>query len=805
VYGPDAVTLRTRRLLAALGITVVLLFAGRWTVFAVAERWWAGSLSAPASSFVITWQLLGLGLDAGAILLASMWFVVHALIVARAIASVQITRRFGNLQLREAVPMRLLLGGAAASGVLLGLIAGAGAHAWREPLMLARQGVTYGVVDPLLRQDIGIYVAQMPVWDLAHRFAALLAFLGVAFCLALYAGIGAIRRDKRAIVVHADARLHLGMLLAFGALVIAAGYLLAPYHLAAAAAPTLTAAGARTRIHAAQLSAGLAIATAFLSLLWALRGRTSLLAAGWAVLAIGALSERFVVPALTIDVPPTAQQLVMIRQLDALAWGIRQPGPIVAADSTPQVTALWDEGMLATLVERRGNILEAATPALVTADGEPIPAWLVAASARDDSLRLDVLVVAEGTTAVDGTPLILRSTESGRPVWRTIADARVRPTAPAWRATMSGVGAGGPLRRLLLAWARQAPGMLRAPPAGNFDWHLNPVERAAAVLPMLSWLPADLVITNGRPTWLIQGMITTPRFPLATRITWEGTTIAGAGPAVIGTIDAASGETHFYADPAADSLGAAWIRIVGTLVAPAATLPPSVRSQLSYAGPWFEAQINALRGPNWNLGQVATSAAGDGAASVPVWITANTPGREVELEESGRGGISTIAYAYRADGFPQLRLEHHDPDGTAAGNRVELRQLWSHSPMLSHLRDSVLAAGDSATPRNVRWTTGPAGLAAWQPLFAVPRSGPPTLLWIATAVADHLGGGKAAAEAWLAALDWREAEVHGLDSGAQLEQAREWLQRADSAFRRGDMTAFGRAYEELRRVLGRKP
>jgi len=369
---------------------------------------------------------------------------------------------------------------------------------------------------------------------------------------------------------------------------------------------------------------------------------------------------------------------------------------------------------------------------------------------------------------------------------------------------MSGVGAGGVLRRLLLAWARQAPGMLRAPSSGNFDWHLNPAERAAAVLPMLSWLPADLIITNGRPTWLVQGMVTTERFPLATRASWGGRTIAGLGPAVLATVDAASGETHFYGDPGADSLGAAWVRMIGALVAPTAAIPPSVRNQLSYSRAWFDAQISVLRGPNWNTGQVVTSPSGDGATSVPVWITAKTPGRQVAFDESGRGGISTIAYAYRADGFPQLRLEHHEPDGAAAGNRAELRQLWSRSPMFSHLRDSVLAAGDSALLRSVRWMSGRAGLVAWQPMFALPRTGLPTLLWITTAVADRTGGGKAPVEAWLAALDWRAAEVHGLDSGALLEQAREGLQRADSAFRRGDMTAFGRAYEELRRVLDRK-
>src|SRR4029077_3963622 len=110
------------------------LFAGRWTVAFVAERWWAATISPAAAAFVSHWQLLGVALDAGAIILASAWFAVQALLVARVVASVQVTHRFGDLQLREAIPTRVLLAAAVAAGVLLGLIAGAGAHAWREPI-----------------------------------------------------------------------------------------------------------------------------------------------------------------------------------------------------------------------------------------------------------------------------------------------------------------------------------------------------------------------------------------------------------------------------------------------------------------------------------------------------------------------------------------------------------------------------------------------------------------------------------------------------------------------------------------------
>ena len=216
-------TPRVRRIAGAVVVLIALLFIGRWTVFYVAERWWAATISPDAASFLVRWQLLGLALDAGAILAASAWFAVQALLVARVIASVQVTHRLGNVQLREAIPTRLLLAAAVAAGILLGLITGAGAHTWREPIALAWQGVRYGVMDPFLHEDLGTFVVQVPVWDLGLRFAALLGVLGLVFCVVLYAGLGAVRREQRTLVVHADARRHLGVLAGFVALVIGAG------------------------------------------------------------------------------------------------------------------------------------------------------------------------------------------------------------------------------------------------------------------------------------------------------------------------------------------------------------------------------------------------------------------------------------------------------------------------------------------------------------------------------------------------------------------------------------------------------
>ncbi len=487
--------------------------------------------------------------------------------------------------------------------------------------------------------------------------------------------------------------------------------------------------------------------------------------------------------------------------------GIREAPLEQVAEATPPITALWDEAVLGRVVERGGGVLEAATPAdVTTADGQRVAVWLLATPPPGAPDELEILAIADSVAPVGGSPIMIRSAEesrSARPVWRTLADPRTSPLASGWQSVATGVDARSPLRRLLLAWARQAPGMLGAQAHGDLDWHLDPTDRAAAVLPMLSWLPADLVMLGGRPVWLVQGMRTIDQFLLATRAPWRNESVAGVAPAVLGTIDVASGETHFYSDPAADSLGAVWARIAGPLLEPAAAIPAEIRGRVTYPQEWFAAQVAVLQKPAWNAGQLALQ--GGSNSPAPVWLPGRVPGLQVPLEDAAHTSIATIVTAYRAGGVPQVRLDHRDAESTLNDGRTELRQLWNRASVVVHLKDSATAAGDTVWSRPPRWLTGHSAT-AWQTVFAVPRRGSPTLLWIATAIGDRIGGGRNPAEAWRAVTEpERNLDFRGPNDAESLETARRSLQRADSALRRGDMTAFGRAFEDIRRALQRPP
>lgn len=801
-------TSRSRRLLGGIALVVALLYLGRWSVGLLSERWWATTISAPAAGLVVRWHLLGVTLDFAAITVASCWFSLQALLVARTVATVSVSRQLGNLQLREAVPARFLWMAGIGTGVLLGLITGAGARNWRAPVALAWQGLHYGVVDPLLGEDVGLYVAQLPVWNLAFDFALTLAILGLFLTTMLYVGIGAIKREKGGLQVHPDARKHLGWLLAILALVIASGYLIEPYQIAAGAEVSIGAMAFLTRVRASQVMAGVAVAVGILSIVWLRRGRHPLLVGGWGALLIGALIEQLVIPSLAAESTPPAVGAADIRQFESIAWGIREAPVTQNTDTIPSPTAIWDESVLAHWFASGGDRFLGAAPGTLPTPSGPVAGWLVASTPVEDGHRVNLVGVVEGIVTSNGQPFRVRSggaSDSLSPMF-SVADPRLRPGAEGWRETLTGVAPGGLLRRLLLAWARQSWGIVPAGRARALDWHLDPTERAAAILPMASWSAATPARVDGRLVWVVQGTLSLRSAPLSPHELWRGQEVAGMVPGFVAAMDAVSGAMTIYLDPGADSLAISWSRYAEGAVRPAAEMPLALRASLPYPPAWFAAQLMVLEGSAWALGRRPGRLTADGPPESPLvsWQTPRQAGRVAVFEDPARRVLSAIVTATRADGMPTLRIERIDRSAIANGR--ELERDWDRDPQLAHLRDSVIAAGDTLHVPAVRWRTAAGDLVAWQPVFAEPVKGRPALLGVGGAIGEFVASGRTPPELWARLLHRESGDSSfGSPDAGRLDAAREWLQRADSALARHDLTAFGRAFEELRKVLERTP
>ena len=122
--------------------------------------------------------------------------------------------------------------------VLSLMISLAGSSEWMRWVQF-RNGVAFGINDPILGHDIGFYVFRLPLLDLLHQIAVAVVVLAVIGSAAAYVLAGALNFTKRGgVSVVRKARLHLGILVAlFFLLLAAAAYLQVPHLLVDVAGP----------------------------------------------------------------------------------------------------------------------------------------------------------------------------------------------------------------------------------------------------------------------------------------------------------------------------------------------------------------------------------------------------------------------------------------------------------------------------------------------------------------------------------------------------------------------------------------
>ncbi len=783
---------RQRIILAVLGL-VLLLFVGRALVDFLAWRWWAAALGPAVLETVTNLQLKEFAFDLLTLAMASTWFVAQALLVARAISMVQVEHQVGNEFIREAIPTRTLLLGAVAIGLLLGVLTTAGGQSWADPVTLAANAPRYGVADPLLGTDIGDLAARLPLKLVVWQFYSMLVGLGLVFTTLLYMAIGALRWRQRRVYIHPDARRHLGGLLVLMALSIGWWSFLLPELLAVSIDPPTGLVASRIRLIAAQLLIGFSIAVAAMSLSWAMRGRSSLITAAWIILGLAVAIERIVLPGLMPVATDDAAAFAEARRVSQLMYGIRLEQTNPSTDTLPAGMLNWNESAW-----EHGGTHPVSVGLQSTYGNRPI--WNTVTSELEPTSRLWIQ-----RWWADSVDLHGEAVEAGASI---AIERRSYPGAPDWIVVSEGgVPAGSWLKRLALAWALQAPGVLALEADTRIDWALDPVERLARIAPGLEWSPAGSLVEGGNLRWIISGLRVVTDLPLTTRVGWGGRTVSGIVPSIIATVDASDGAVHLYHDPANDSLGTAWAAALGDVVAPGVELPTAVRSAAEYSPAWFNAQLTVLADPRWNLGRrPATRAQQDYADSIPEVWEGGAAARQGILLDPSSLAVSHLVTARRRDGISTVRLEALGDQDIAVRSRRLLEQAWQRLEGLTQLRDSVRAAGDSLIAGPIRWSRGTSGLLAWQSHIVASVEGPPQLIWVSSALEGRVGGGRNLKAAWTSVSG--ELLNSGASAGVdllKLEAAASWLRRGDSALKRGDMTAFGRAWEALRGLLLETP
>jgi uncharacterized membrane protein (UPF0182 family) len=756
-----------------------------------------------------------LTLDVAGCVVASAWFIGHLLLVYRAVGTVQVRRNVANLEFREALTPRALLTIVVTTGVLLGLLVGVGASRWWRDVALSWQGVTYGISDPLFGRDLGVYVAQLPVWRAAHGFFILLVLLALTGVAVLYMLVGAIRWIERRPAINHHARSHLGWLLAALALALAWGYLLEPYELVAGPAELVGNSTWRSSELVSPVLAGIALAAGVMSAVWASRPRHALVVSAWIVLAASSIMGHWLLPAVLGGSEEPAITTSAQQQLSRLAYGLEvlrdsRLTP-AGAPAPPVVPSLWNSVALAQSFPGDSSHVVAMNPAVLTPGGKRRPVWLVLRSA--EAGRVIANAIADHRVSATGEPLFFRLADTLPRLMPTpLLDLRgdvLGPEAREYRLRQGdapGVLVGSWPRRLALAWALQAGELLsEVPPDTRVDWRLSPEERLGRLIPFADWSAPVARVIDGELVWLLDGYISSGTFPLTSRTHWRNRRVGAVAASLLGTVHAESGNVRVYLQPRADPVAASWSRLAAGVVEPAAGIPEGVLRAMGYPADLFRIQAQQLERTPWNTGKM-TSASGVSAPEQPPAQVAWAPDTSGPLlvstfEAPNERRLSAVLLGSRKDGRTLLSLVRLDSAATLPARDV-LQNRWANFPSYDALSDSIREDGGKLERGPLRVEVNSGGPVAYQGYFALRPSGGTVLAWVSVAAPNRLGAGRTLKEAWSNLLGASVPTPPGTAQAGRLDEARRWLEHADSALRSGDWSEFGRAWSSLRNVLG---
>lgn len=206
--------LRGGRLLIAIGgiLLAILVLSRALTTLYVDALWFSevGYEGLFWKQWAWVWGVRGL-----AALIVTGALFANLRIVAGTLGSLQIRRRFGNLEIAERLPAHYVTATTLGLSALLGLWFGASiTDSVARAALFWSVAPEWGTVDPILGLDLGFYTFALPILRSVVTFALVVSFLVFTICTAGYATTGVLRMGEGTVVMSTGARRHLGVLAA---------------------------------------------------------------------------------------------------------------------------------------------------------------------------------------------------------------------------------------------------------------------------------------------------------------------------------------------------------------------------------------------------------------------------------------------------------------------------------------------------------------------------------------------------------------------------------------------------------------
>jgi Uncharacterised protein family (UPF0182) len=772
-----------RRRLYFIGavLLVIALVGGRWLAVETAERAWDRSFAGGAA--LIEARTLGRMLQGLVLAFAVAWFTGNLLIVYRAIGSVQMPRRLGDLEIVEAVPQRVLFGTTVLTGIALGIVFSLGTGDWWRYAVLAASpphfGSGIGALESL-RHDPGYYIGVLPWLAALQRRALILAAGAVGIVALLYAIIGSLRVRRGRIRASDYARAHWGVLLAILALVIAWGAALDPAEVIAGLHGVVDEAAISVRIPGSAAVATIAVITAAISLLWAWRDRPNVMIAGWAGLLLAVVVAYFVIPSV-VRTSGAADSAALSRrraQFEALAFGLTE-----LADRPPPAFPTGEAAVRSLPLWNRADVALAAgvSPLSVAlhAHAGP-PSWLVAPPLGATSGTLREALETD-------TGLVLRPWPAATPDSTLLFGPGMQGHLITGKSHGPGVPLDGLWRRFAIAWTIQAWSLLHADSSDRLLlWRRDVTDRLERLAPFAQFGSPGPAVRNGKLWWVSWGYVSHEAFPFARPIPWRDGETRYLRAGLVGAVRAGTGETHVWLAPGYDSLTATWARRFEPLIEPAANLPPDLREQLAYPAESFDATV----------GQLVRLSKDTAAADTVGWST--RPPEPFEL-------VGPDERLWTGIGFETGTLRPKRFVGLAAGAitaRGPVLHFWKSFADDPERLPGELVGSSQERPGELRIWPAQGSLITVQaqlfdpvsPLGAPAHSTPPPRIAEVYVTLDQRSGRGLTARA---ALRGGEQVVTDTSLAARWDRVRRLAVQADSALNAGDLEEFGRLWRSL--------
>lgn len=826
-----------RWLITSAVVVALLLLIGKALAGVYVDYRWYAALGAQSVWWARVENLAILRGISGVV--ATLFFLANLYAVRHSVVSLVLPRRVGNIEIGEEVPGRYLLLAVMALALLFGVLLAIPQDDWTS-LALVRWGQAFRESDPYFEYDLGFWVYWLPFETSLHVWALIALLAATTVVVFLYALTPSLRWERGTLHVSGYVRRHLSLL---GALLI---FLLAWSYRLDALGLLTNGSGPGGALTAADWKVGvpanfvLAFATAAAAVLvgwaaWTGQMRIAFVAVT-AVLALSLGLRQFLPPLarrLAGPVDPVLREAGYVGTRANYTRRAYAVDRVVPADTLADRLALpslrtsvqslseWDAGALRRAVERRrqgavsgaigwssdsGRLVAVAAQRPVGPDAaDPFTPWTVTrmrAWSGDD--RGGIVSASGGGVEESGAipAALVYDSAAGHLVVSDREGDVAAPEISRWPS------------RLAHAWDQQNVRLMfsevdvRSP---RMMLHRDVRDRLHMLVPFL-WQSGHIVPIAWRDSlyWAVHLYAASEYYPLSERMPFAGEVVSYVRHAATAIVQAHTGRVTIVADSARDPITATWVRRFPDLFAtwaevPApviASIPPPVESAVVQAAEFAKVGLRAEPNPSARLPATFGGDTLFGGAWRPPHLSPvdgrlawTTP--LLDASDRVRGLMIAVGGAQPATYW--LRLAEPPLRWPAVLERL------------------VRTTETPALPREVALRRGPVRvvpvrgvMAAYvQTTYAWRSDGAPTVARVvvygAGAAPDSVSFGTSLAEAAGLPLGEHGADSLGLAPTDFRSRVSDLYAAMREALQRGDWSAFGKAYDELGRVLRAPP